>query len=320
MSRSSRASGAAALTVVLWASAFVAIRRALVEVTPGQLSLLRLSTASVAFAVVTLVRRHRPLIRRQDMGWLLLAGLSGMCAYQLLLNAGEQTVSAGTAALLVNVGPVFTVAGARLWFAESTGRFTWIGGGIALCGATLVAASSPGGIHASGGAALVLAAAVSQAAYFLIVKRLLAVMTPFDVTVCSTWIGTTLIVAVTPWLSFKPIERPSTWAAIVFLGLGPSAVGFLAWSYALRHLPLGVTTLSLYAVPAIAIVLGAALLDESPRPLEFIGGAVALAGVGIARRRPVSTAGGSTAQASKDPAARVNARQRPTSHGEQPRI
>ena len=42
-----------------------------------------------------------------------------MTAYQLLLNAGEQTVPAGTAALLVNVSPVFTAIAASVLLARA---------------------------------------------------------------------------------------------------------------------------------------------------------------------------------------------------------
>ena len=46
---------------------------------------------------------------------------------------------------------------------------------------------------------------------------------------------------------------------------------------------LGVTT---YLVPPITIVMGWLLLDETPPGMAYVGGALALVGVAVARRKP----------------------------------
>ncbi|WP_278258752.1 EamA family transporter [Nocardioides convexus] len=66
----------------------------------------------------------------------------------------------------------------------------------------------------------------------------------------------------------------------------PTAIAFTTYAFALRHMSasaLGVTT---YLVPPITIVLGLVLLDEVPPPVAYVGGVLALLGVGIARRAP----------------------------------
>ena len=49
------------------------------------------------------------MVRRQagDLPLIALCGLAGMTGYQLLLNAGERVVPAGTASLLVATAPVY---------------------------------------------------------------------------------------------------------------------------------------------------------------------------------------------------------------------
>lgn len=46
---------------------------------------------------------------------------------------------------------------------------------------------------------------------------------------------------------------------------------------------LGITT---YLVPPITIVLGLVFLGEAPPALAYVGGALALVGVAVVRRRP----------------------------------
>src|SRR4051794_20086408 len=96
---------AAGVTVVCWASAFVSIRSAGSAYSPGALALGRLLTGAAVLGVFALVRRVGWPVRAAWPG----IGVSGVlwfAAYMVLLNAGERNVDAGTAALVVNVGPV----------------------------------------------------------------------------------------------------------------------------------------------------------------------------------------------------------------------
>src|SRR5256885_49780 len=93
---------ALATTVVLWASAFAAIREAVRALGWAHLSFLRLAAAALVLGALAAVHRVGWPARR-DLPLLALCALSGMTAYQVLLNSGEVTVPAATASLLVNV-------------------------------------------------------------------------------------------------------------------------------------------------------------------------------------------------------------------------
>jgi drug/metabolite transporter (DMT)-like permease len=77
-------------------------------------------------------------------------------------------------------------------------------------------------------------------------------------------------------------------AAAAFLGLVPSALGYLTWSVALARAPIAHTTAALYLVPVIAVLLAWAWLGERPAPLAVAGGALAIAGVVFVRRAPIA--------------------------------
>jgi drug/metabolite transporter (DMT)-like permease len=74
-------------------------------------------------------------------------------------------------------------------------------------------------------------------------------------------------------------------AGVVFLGIGPTAIAFLTWAYALNRTDAGKMAATTLAVPAIAILLSWLFLGEVPTLLGFIGGSLALGGVAISRRR-----------------------------------
>lgn len=78
----------------------------------------------------------------------------------------------------------------------------------------------------------------------------------------------------------------SSAAAAAFLGLVPSALGYLTWSVALARAPIAHTTAALYLVPVVAVLLAWAWLGERPTPLAVAGGALAIVGVVLVRPPP----------------------------------
>src|SRR5579862_5489113 len=132
---------AAAGTVLLWASAFPAITVAVRGLGPAGLAVARLAVASAALALVApwLGGRGKARlgVRRPKLGDLpliALCGLAGMTGYQLLLNAGERVVPAGTASLLVATAPVYASVLAAAFLGERPGRQWWAGSAVALAG------------------------------------------------------------------------------------------------------------------------------------------------------------------------------------------
>jgi len=279
-----RARLAAAGTVLLWASAFPAISVAVRGLGPAGLAVARLAIASLVLALAAPVMGvRRPAVR--DLPLIALCGLAGMTGYQLLLNAGERVVPAGTASLLVATAPVYASVLAVMFLGEHPGRRWWIGSAVALAGTAVIAVSHGLGFGAS--ALIVLAAAVLQGIYHAASKPLLARYSSVEVTSYAMWAGTAFIL---PWAgslvrALPHASGPAVGAA-AFLGLAPPALGFVLWAYAMARMDVGRVTTSLYLVPAAAIVISLAWLGQVPGPVELGGGAIALAGVMLAGSRP----------------------------------
>ena len=281
-----RPAAALAATVLLWASAFAAIRAALEHFGAGHLSALRLAIAAVALGLVAALRGVG-LPAARDLPAIAAVGFAGMTAYQLLLNGGERTVPAGTAALLINVSPVFTAVAASVLLDERMTRRRWAGVAVACTGASLIALAGRGGLALEEGALLVLGAAVAQAAFFVGQKPLLRRYGSLELTTWATALGALMTLPFAPGLPRVLASAPAeALIAALFLGLGASAIGFVTWAYACARVDVSVAATTLYSVPVVAFAVAWLWLGEAPTAMTLLGGAVALAGVALATRRP----------------------------------
>ncbi|MGK5552583.1 DMT family transporter [Actinomadura kijaniata] len=271
-------------TVVLWASAFPAIRVGIDGLGVEALSFLRIATATVALLLVAPLAKVR-LPRRRDLPMIALCGATGVAAYQILLNWGEVEVAAGTASLLIATAPVFSVLLGSLFLKE---RLSWniiLGSIVAIAGAAIVSlAAGDGGFTAS--ALIVLAAAIFQGVYHFATKPLLRRYTGLEVAAYAMVAGAVLALPLIPatWDAARHAPADAL-ASAVYLGLLPSALGFVIWAYAVARLPLAASTAALYLVPPVALVISLLWLGEVPHPIELVGGAVSVAGVILINRR-----------------------------------
>ena len=268
-------------TVVLWASAFVGIRDAGEDLSAGPLALGRLGVASLVLGVFVLARRER-LVPRDDLPGLLVCGLLWFAVYNVALNEAERRVDAGTAAMLVNIGPVLIALLAGRLLGEGFPRTLLTGCAIAFAGVVVIGlATSSDGITASWGTALCLVAALTYAGGVIAQKPLLEHSSPLAVTWLACCVGTLACLPFAPTLGRELGEADGgSIAWMVYLGALPTALAFTTWAYALARSSAGRMGALTYFVPPLAILMGWALLDEVPPALAIAGGALC-----IARRR-----------------------------------
>lgn len=278
---------AALVTVVLWASAFIGIRGAGPHFDPGALALLRMVIGAAALTIFAL-RRGIRLPTRRRWPLVIVWGVSWFCIYNLALNSAELTLDAGTAAMVVNLAPLMVVVFSGLFLREGFPKPLLIGAPIAFLGVVLIGMNSrtETGLDITG-LLLALLAAVMYAGCTLVQKHLLT--SGVDATTL-TWLGAIAgTVALLPWvghlvsdLQTAPLDA-TLW--VVYLGIFPTAIAFTTWAYVLQRSTAGQTSATTYVVPAIAILMSWMILGEVPTLMMFIGGALCLIGVLVARMR-----------------------------------
>ena len=277
---------AIATTLLLWASAFVAIRHLGHDVTPGALSLGRLLVAAVAMSVL-LVRARRSRLTGRELVLLIVCGAAWFGIYNISLNDSESRIDAPTAAMLVQFGPIVVALLAAVFLGE---RLTgWLLAGIAVAFAGVVVigmAMRAGGSSDVNGVLLALVAAVTYAVGVLTQKVLLRRLSGLEVVCYACWIG---VVVCLPWSGdLVTLVRHGSGADLAWIGylaLGPTALAFSLWAYALRHTDAGKQAITTFLVPVLTTVMAWALLDEVPPALAFVGGCLCIAGVALTRRK-----------------------------------
>jgi drug/metabolite transporter (DMT)-like permease len=276
---------AATFTVVAWASAFVVIRFVGHDFSAGGLSLGRLAIGSVCLSVVMLIGRRWAPMNPRDWSLVALIGVLWFGVYNVALNAGEQHVDAGTAAMLIQLAPIMIGVLAGLLLGEGFPRMLVIGGLVAFAGTLIIGVATGTGHADLGGVLLVLLAAVVYAIAVVAQKVVLRRIPGLQVTWLACLIGTLGCLPFLPsLLADVGTASAAATAGIVYLGVVPTAAAFLTWAYALARTDAGRLGATTYAVPPIAILLGWIFLGEVPALLAVIGGVVSLVGVAIARR------------------------------------
>jgi drug/metabolite transporter (DMT)-like permease len=274
------------VTVTAWGSAFVGIRAAGEALSPGAIALGRLLVSWAALGAVALVRRE-PLPARRDLAQIAAYGVLWLGLYSVTLNAAERQVDAGTAAMLVNTGPILIAVMAGAFLGEGFPPVLFAGCAVAFAGCVTIGVATAESTSRAGlGIFLCLVAALAYASAVVVQKPVLARVSPFQV----TWLG--CAAATVACLPFAPNlvsgvagSRAGPIAWTVYLGLVPTALGFATWTFALGRTSAGRMGSLTYLAPVVAILLGWAVLGERPPWLAFAGGLLCLVGVSLARRR-----------------------------------
>ena len=278
---------AVAVTLVLWSSAFVAIRHLGSSFSPGAMSLGRLVVGSVALGVVLLLREWKPPTRREWPG-LVVIGVLWFGVYNVALNAGELRVDAGTAAMLIQLSPVLVAVLAAVFLGEKATPALGVGLLVAFSGVVLIATStSDGGERDPVGVLLCLVSAAAYAVSLIFQKPLVSRLSGIQV----TWVACTVgAVACLPFagrlVRDVTAASPSDVLWLVYLGVFPTAIAFSTYAFALSSMTAGNLSVTTYLVPPITVLLSWVLLSEVPPPMAYVGGVLCLLGVALARRRP----------------------------------
>lgn len=272
-------------TVSLWASAFIGIRIGLADYTPGSLALFRFLVASVCMVIVYPYSSNLTRISNADKAQLFGIGIVAIGIYNLCLNIGEITVSAGIASFIIGLMPVFTLILSIIFLKEKPNFLIWVGILISFIGFICIIKGEELPFTLNSGVLVILISTFVGAMYTISQKRYLQVYHPIAITAWVIWGGTFLLLWFLPSLLFEftAASQNATWAA-VYMGIFPAAIAYMVWSYVLKQLPAWKASAYLYFMPAFSTLLGLVFLHEHPTMLSMLGGFIALAGAFIATR------------------------------------
>lgn len=298
-------SAVALLLFLLWSNSFVAASYLLGgEGVPAQLDWVSVTVARflpalpICAGYCLLHRKESAAIFREH--WLRLV-LSGQLAvgYCLPLYHGQQRgVPASVASLLTTLVPLFTVVLAATFLGERLTRRRILGFVLAFAGVLCIANARrvPG---AAGGYGLVIAvtamAPLYWSVYSILSKPVTARHSPLLWTNLCILLGTLPLLAIAPWRGWpemRELDAPG-WFAILYLSIPCTVVGYAMWTWLLRRLPASTVGLTAFLNPPLTTASKFALATLLPAvfvfsigPMEWLGGALALAGLALAVFQP----------------------------------
>jgi drug/metabolite transporter (DMT)-like permease len=258
--------------LTLWppaASAFV--RSAGHDFSPGALALGRLLPAAVVLALISLSQRAASPPRAAWPG-IAATGVLWFGVYMVALNWGEQHVDAGTAAMVVNAGPILIVLLSAWLLGEGLPRPLVAGITVSFGGVILVGVATSAGRHPSlAGVLLCLLAAAAYSLAVVAQKPALRHASALQVTTFGCAVGALACLPFSGQLVSQLATAPLTATlSVAYLGVFPTAVAFTTWAYALS---------------ALTVLMSWAILGQVPSWLALVGGTLCLVGVALSRRR-----------------------------------
>lgn len=268
-----------ASVVLCWAYSPIGVHIGLHSYNPGQLALLRFLIASVFMgAVALLLGIDRPRLR--DVPWLLVLGFFGVFLHHISLNYGQQWVTAAASSVLAQSAPLFSVLIACLCLKERVSPWRWgcvllglLGVLVVIRGDRSVAAVDVRGL-------LILLAAASWSVYFALQKHYAHRYSPLTMACYMVWAGTLMLCVNLPGLAAAVARAPvADNAAVLVLGVFPSALAYLAWGYVLKHVDVSRAAVAMYLIPPVAMGMAATLLGEHVAAQVMVGGVIVLASV-----------------------------------------
>lgn len=250
----------------------------------------RLAVATLMLALIMAVTRA-PWPRGKIWIAILASGFFGHTLPFTLLAYGQQVVDAGIAAILMATMPLFTLLLAQLFtHDERPNRYATAGFAIALGGIVLLFGPSRlGQLDATSVAQLMIAiAAISYGINSIITKSLLSARWEG---VATAFMASAFVLSL-PALVMDGIALPDApakaWAALIYTGLGPTAIGAVLVVALVRRAGASFASQINFAVPVVGTGLAIVFLGERLPANAWFALVIILGGVALARRRPNS--------------------------------
>lgn len=268
------------IAIILWASAFVGIRAGLSEYSPEGLALLRYLIASLCMGMVYFRLPQRSAISFKDISGLLVVGALGIGAYNVTLNHGEISISSGMSSFIVSQSPIITTVIAIFFFGERLTFSRVIGFVISIVGVALITLGEVGEFKWSPNLSYILLATLAGGCYSILQKPFLKKYHAIEATTFVIWGGTLFLLLYSSHLQHDLLHASfKATGTVIYLGIFPAAIGYMAWSYALQEIPASQAVSFLYFTPFLATTIGWIWLGEVPTGLSIFGGLLSIAGV-----------------------------------------
>jgi len=303
-----KALAALIVSVLCWGFSFISIKIAVSVFPPMTLGAIRFAIALVFLFFIKKKLAPGEKVRKEDLPYLIGAGLMGVTFYFLFENNGVLLIHASEASIIIASIPVITMIAEAVRekiisrtkpassAAEGTsaGKPSFLnriilpvtGAVISISGVALVAGISFAITGSAKGYMFMGCACISWVCYCFCTRPLFDRHSRIFIVFWQSLIG---FVGFLPFVVFEPswqMPGMDVWAHVLFLGILCSALSYWMYSLALRDLGVGISTIFINFIPVITAIGGYFVLGERLEPLQWVGAVLVLGGVSLAMLAP----------------------------------
>lgn len=295
VSRTAKAWALFGVLALIWGSSYLLMRVAVVEMPPAQVTLMRVGIAALCTNALVLLLGKRYPTDRKTLVALVIIGLGNSALPFTLLAWGEQTVESGLTSVIQAITPLFAIVIAHYTFEdERITPYKIAGIVVGFSGIIALSLGESFGGKLGGQIAIVIASICYAATINYIRKVMRSRMEPLvmsAVTMIAASIGAVLMMVAAPLIgergpvAFSSVSSDVLWSGLA-LGFLNTFIAYLIYYRIIADLGASRTSMITYAVPPVAVLLGAVLLHEHIDERLLVGGVLILAGIVLVNLGP----------------------------------
>lgn len=274
------------------AGTFVFARYVLLQTDPFAVAFLRYTLAAAILCIIAARMSRRPdarPIERGDRGKIVLLGLVIIVFNQTFYLYGQKLTTAGHAALLFAITPIFVYLMAIPHLGEKWSYAKGVGILLAVVGSAVIIFET--GMQFDygmlAGDAIIVVAVVAWAYYSVWGKPLVEKYGAFRITAYSLASGTVIYF---PFGLYRLIAADMSkvnlygWLSILYIAIVTSVIGYSIWYWLLKHMEASKASVLVNVQPIVAGILGYYLLGETISLPFVFGGIIILTGVTVTQQ------------------------------------
>lgn len=278
----------AVVTIIIWGSTFISTKILLVDFAPIEILFYRFLIGLLALLIVY-PHRLKVKEKKHELTFAV-AGLCGVTLYYLLENIALSFTTASNVGVIVSIIPFFTALFAYFFLHEAKPRPTFfIGLAVSMIGIYLISFQGNSVLKINPlGDMLAILASVVWAGYAVLSRKISSY--GYNTIQTTRRIFTYGILFMLPIVfcfeaGIQQFQKPVNLFNILFLGLGASALCFVTWNMAVKTLGAVQTSVYIYMVPVITVIVSVVVLHETLTWVLVLGMVFSLTGLFISEYR-----------------------------------
>jgi drug/metabolite transporter (DMT)-like permease len=277
--------------IVVWGFNFPLMKVMYRYFHPITFNALRFTISSVTMLGLLKLRNENGRLERRDWPGVVWLGFIGNTLYPFVFVLGLDRTTAGNAALLMALTPVFAFLIGVAMKKEHFSTGILLGIVLSFAGTAAIVAFGEGDISFKKswvGNFLMISAAICWAWQSAESTRLLPKYGPIRLTVFAMVAGTAMLLPLSlPWLIAQDWQSVPLvgWLGLAYSALLSITYAYFIWAYAINAIGVAHTSVFNNVTPIVAMLAGWFMLAERPSIAQLVGVVLVLSGVFMVRSR-----------------------------------